>query len=86
MATRRILKEKSTTARSVDPNWSRWMRMVRELPDIRADKVRRARRAVSDSTIDAEDKLNAAIDKLANDLQRLSDGDTENNPPDAAGV
>ncbi len=72
MSTQRIIKQRTTVAHTVDPNWSRWLRMVRELPEIRADKVRRTRDAIAADNFDADAMLDAAIDRLRNDLGVLS--------------
>ncbi|MEK7710703.1 MAG: hypothetical protein AAB341_02310 [Planctomycetota bacterium] len=81
MSTQRIIKQRTAVAHAVDPNWSRWLRMVRELPEIRADKVRRTRDAIAADNFDADAMLDAAIDRLSNDLgvwSRREDDPDEN--------
>ncbi|MDO8630374.1 MAG: hypothetical protein Q7R41_07760 [Phycisphaerales bacterium] len=72
MSKQRIIKQCTAVAHAVDPNWSRWLSMVRELPEIRADKVRRTRDAIAANNFDADAVLDAAIDRLRNDLGVLS--------------
>jgi len=78
MASRRVIKERTALAAHVDPNWSRWLRMVRELPEIRTDKVRATREAIATNKLEDEAIWDAAIERLSRDLGEMPtiDGDS----------
>jgi len=71
MPSRPVTKQRTTPAANVDPNWSRWLRMVRELPEIRVDKVRETREAIAAHNLEDDSVLDAAIDRLSRDLGEL---------------
>lgn len=73
----RMIKARTLTACRVDPNWSRWLRMIHELPEIRDDKVRRVRQALADHSFDADAGLDAALDRLKQDLDQLGRQDDD---------
>ncbi len=68
MASKRVINERTALATNVDPNWSRWLRMVRELPEIRSDKVRATREAIANNKLEDEEVWDAAIERLSRDL------------------
>ena len=43
---------------------ARFLDQISRLPDIRADKVEAARRAIAEGVYDSEDKLRAAVERL----------------------
>ncbi len=76
----RVIKQKTATANKVDPQWSRWLQMARQVPDIRADKVNRTRRLLVDANLDGDDVLDITVNRLLNELGVLFRKPDDNTP------
>lgn len=49
-------------------NWMQWKAMVKSLPDVRADKVEHARAAIHGRLYDADDIVDEAVKRIAEEL------------------
>ena len=60
--------QSAETAAKVDraeiSDQARFLDQISQLPEIRADKVEAARRAIAEGVYDSEDKLRAAVERL----------------------
>ncbi len=68
MGPTKILKERTESARGLEPNLPRWTQMAKTVPAMRIDKVRATRRAMETHRLDSDDVLDITIERLSEDL------------------
>ena len=68
MGRTKVLKERTVSARGLEPNLPRWTQMAKTVPAMRLDKVRGTRRAMETHRLESDDVLDITIERLSEDL------------------